>query len=139
MPPGLSRYCLALIFFQGFIFVLLYRRQLVPCISFYSLFMDAILISVTSFPGIRVPYSQLSRGHRTQLCRKHNRRPKRVQQGCAKCIDIPCFNYKREALSEHARAAYHIDAVQIEAQLGLTAVHDGIETSFTEVISAQRK
>ena len=46
---------------------------------------------------------------------------------------------ENEALSEHARAAYHIDAVKIEAQLGLTAVHGGIETSFTEVISAQRK
>ena len=71
MPPSFSRYRLALIFFQGLIFVLLVydRRQLVPCISFYSLFVDAILISVTSFPGVRAPYSQLSRGHRTQISR----------------------------------------------------------------------
>ena len=29
------------------------RRQLVTCISFYSLLVDAILITVTSFPGVR--------------------------------------------------------------------------------------
>ena len=45
------------------------RRQLVPCISFNSLFVDAILNSVTSFPGVRVPYSQLSQDHRTQISR----------------------------------------------------------------------
>ena len=53
MPPGLSRYRLALIFFRVLYSYRLYDRwQLVPCISFYSLFVDAILISVTSFPGV---------------------------------------------------------------------------------------
>ena len=52
------------------------------------------------------------------LCRKHNQRPQRLRQGCAVWVDVPCFNYKQDALKEHEKTNHHNVAVNMEAQLG---------------------
>ena len=74
-----------------------------------------------------------------KLCRKHNQRAQRVRQGCAVWVDVPCFNYKRDALKEHEKTNHHNVAVNMEAQLGLTAVDGGIKGALKEVMSAERK
>ena len=74
-----------------------------------------------------------------KLCRKHNQRPQRVRQECAVWVDVPCFNFKRETLKEHEKTNHHNVAVNMDVQLGLTAVDGGIEGAFKEVSSAERK
>ena len=74
-----------------------------------------------------------------KLCRKHNQRPQRVRQGFAVWVDVPCFNFKRETLKEHEKTNHHNVAVNMEVQVGLTAVDGGIEGAFKEVLSAERK
>ena len=74
-----------------------------------------------------------------KVCRKHNQRAQRVRQGCAVWVDVPCFNYKRDALKEHEKTNHHNVAVNMEAQLGLTAVDGGIKGALKEVMSAERK
>ena len=73
------------------------------------------------------------------LCRKQNQRPQRLRQGCAVWVDVPCFNYKQDALKEHEKTNHHNVAVNMEAQLGLTAVDGGIKSALKEVMSAEQK
>ena len=72
-----------------------------------------------------------------KLCRKHNQRPQRVRQGCAVWVDVPCFKFKPETLKEHEKTNHHNLAVNMEVQLGITAVDGGIEGAFKEVLIAE--
>ena len=54
-------------------------------------------------------------------------------------VDVLRFNYKRKSLKQHQETNHHNVAVNMEVQLVLTALESGIEGTFKEVMSAERK
>ena len=73
------------------------------------------------------------------LCRKHNRRPRKVPVGKAVWVDLPCKNITRQSLVNHSRSASHQLAVSMEADLRSSRKDGGIEMALKRVVSAERK
>ena len=73
------------------------------------------------------------------LCRKHNRRPKKVLVGRAIWVDLPCKNLTRQSLVGHGRSACHTLAITMEADLASSLRDGGIEMALDRVVSAERK
>ena len=67
------------------------------------------------------------------------RHPQKSVVGKAVWTDTPCRSITRQALVKHSRSESHVDAVKLEAALGLARTDGGIERAFQRVVSAERK
>ena len=59
------------------------------------------------------------------LCRKHNRRPKKVLVGRAIWVDLTCKNLTRQSLVGHGSSACHALAITMEVDLASSQLHQG--------------
>ena len=73
------------------------------------------------------------------LCRKQNRRPKKVLVGRAVWVDLPCMTITRQSLVRHSQSECHVSARKMEADLVSSTKHGGIERALERVVSAERR
>ena len=73
------------------------------------------------------------------LCRKHNRRPRKVPVGKAIWVDLQCRNLTHQSLVNHAQSANHQLAVRMEVDLTSSKRDGGITMVLEKVVSAERK
>ena len=89
----------------------------------------------TDFPWLEVSES----GMFCAVCKRQNRRPKKVAVGKAIWVDLPCTTITRQSLVRHAGSKCHLLALKMEEDLVSSRTHGGIERAFDQLVSAKRR